>query len=433
MLCRHLLMCTALFVSPMLIGNEQVSGAEDSEIALDVREILKDLEELQKARKTGEIEWEWKLIEAIELGPPAVPELVLQLDATPKDNRLMLRTIPFILRGIGDRRATPGLIRAIPKCYGKDGSDMGYRCDDPELFQLLQKYDNSERKDKQHYSYGRPINEVFRTLEKWAGEDHGWTELSFVSEQGTPRQKFLKRKMFETHARRWEKWWLDNWQTFTDDANYSRVDFPEFEADENPEYQLDRTQPLSRNSGAGNMILSSYLDQSDNTSRRVFFDLDTGRKTTVPEKWRKSSTAERKATATEIRKWATEEGFDLIGTTVEQDGREYYVIESLNLEAWQLPESTGGFDNMKSAQDFIDEGRKTSTYLAWFDADENDYDFNRTGKFFYITSNGTPGLLKLGVEVYDTNVVIGSSFDGDDDLNPVGFYKGRRFSISYAE
>ncbi len=88
---------------------------------------------------------------------------------------------------------------------------------------------------------------------------------------------------------------------------------------------------------------------------------------------------------------------------------------------------------MKSAQDFIDEGRKTETYLAWFDADKNDYDFNRTGKFFYITNNGTPGLLKLGVEVHDTNVMIGSSFDGDDDLNPVGFYKGRRFSLSYAE
>jgi hypothetical protein len=53
--------------------------------------------------------------------------------------------------------------------------------------------------------------------------------------------------------------------------------------------------------------------------------------------------------------------------------------------------------------------------------------------FLFVTREGTYGALFVGVEVRDTNVKPGVPLQGDEALNPVGFRKGRRFSVKIVE
>ncbi len=68
-------------------------------------------------------EWAQTIRELAAIGKAAVPELVAELDRTDRD--ATLRSLAFTLRAIGDPRAVPALIRAIPKALRPAGSDCG--------------------------------------------------------------------------------------------------------------------------------------------------------------------------------------------------------------------------------------------------------------------------------------------------------------------
>ena len=108
----------------------------------------------------------------ILLGQPACPVLIKELDATEDDYRM--RCIVFALRGIGDKRAIPALIRTIPKTLQPPRSDYGLRCDDPDLMEFMKQHDADPQDRGDHFSFGRPISEVWRTLKLWTGQDHGY-------------------------------------------------------------------------------------------------------------------------------------------------------------------------------------------------------------------------------------------------------------------
>ena len=56
-----------------------------------------------------------------------------------------------------------------------------------------------------------------------------------------------------------------------------------------------------------------------------------------------------------------------------------------------------------------------------------------TATFFYITREGTPGLLFVGIEVKDDSLKPGGVRQGDDEPSPIAVYKGRRFAYSEFE
>ena len=63
-----------------------------------------------------------------EIGKPAVPALTAALDKTSRDTEM--RLLAFTLRAIGDPRAVPALIRAIPKTLLPPGErlrDVSFR------------------------------------------------------------------------------------------------------------------------------------------------------------------------------------------------------------------------------------------------------------------------------------------------------------------
>ena len=71
--------------------------------------------------------------------------------------------------------------------------------------------------------------------------------------------------------------------------------------------------------------------------------------------------------------------------------------------------------------------------LLHFDEEKGDYDPAASASFLFITREGATGALFVGVEVLDTNVKIGMPAMGDEELNPVGFMKGRRFGYKILE
>ena len=91
---------------------------------------------------------EYAIRELIRIGKPAVARLADELDRTESNHDL--RDFGFVLRGIGDPRAVPALIRAIPRLAQPVGSDCGYEIkNDPELLKFMQENDNTREFLKQ--------------------------------------------------------------------------------------------------------------------------------------------------------------------------------------------------------------------------------------------------------------------------------------------
>lgn len=396
-------------------------------VAGKVTELLQDLKEEQDQGRSGKDAWAGILRQLIELGPDATPTLIRSLEQTPYEDRRMLRSIPFVMRGIGDKRAVPALIATLPRCFGSDGSDMGYGTNDNELLAFMRKHDNdSEDRNPDGYKWGRPINEVRTALIRLTGTDHRTSELCHVSvRSSTPRQRHLKEVLFHSCAARWAAWWEANWRDHVSDAAYSKVRLPALES-EGDFRELDREATLVLASARSNLICQSAFEEGTGprSSERTFHDLDTGRSGGVHKRWRNSVTTENVAI---VSKWAASQAFDLMGSEVQAEGKTVYVLELIAGEAWQIPfENWNGYRKQTAAQ-LIKSGRKVDRRLTVHrDGKE---DLRGTGAFFVITKDGTPLILRLGVEVHDTNVVYGRPTRGDRELNPVHSVKGRRFGL----
>jgi hypothetical protein len=85
-------------------------------------------------------EWAGALRELIEIGKPAVPELVFELDRTSRDHSLA--ALGLALRGIGDARAVPALIRALPRTLVEPRSTYGITLLNAELLAFMQAHDH---------------------------------------------------------------------------------------------------------------------------------------------------------------------------------------------------------------------------------------------------------------------------------------------------
>ncbi|MCY2983015.1 MAG: hypothetical protein NTY15_05185 [Planctomycetota bacterium] len=87
--------------------------------------------------------WCMLMRELVAIGSDAIPQLSAELDQTTEGP--MLRRLAFALRAIGDARAVPALIRAIPKTLQPSSSDYGLAIDDNELLSFMQKWDLNEK------------------------------------------------------------------------------------------------------------------------------------------------------------------------------------------------------------------------------------------------------------------------------------------------
>lgn len=261
-----------LMTTPLMLL--QANAAEKPEDA-----VARLLERLRTEFKDnyGSDEWAAVLRELILLGPDATPALSKALDA--EEDRRMLRCYGFVMRSIGDKRAVPALIRNFPKAVIPPGSDMGYRCNDAELFAFMKKHDNDDQDRGDHYSFGRPINEFRTALQKLTGNKLTEDELVYVSLSGTEQQQKQKRELFERCALRWADWWNEHGREIVKDPQYATVKMT-ISAPVTDSSTVLPSLILAEGSGSSNCILESVRNPK---ARHVFVDLDTGRESPLPK------------------------------------------------------------------------------------------------------------------------------------------------------
>jgi hypothetical protein len=373
--------------------------------------------------------WASVLQEIAEVGTEAVPDLIAELDAT--DNDIMLRNMSFLLRAIGDKRAVPALIRALPRTCRQPGSDMGCRAMDKKLLAFLQKHDLDENNEPGEYGYGRPIREISGALQKLTGTKHGEEQLYGVFLAGGVQQQLAQRKLYYRCAERWTEWWEANWRKHVEDEIYATVDLPP--GDDAPTVEFPHGPDFRQGSGmSGNIIESERAAKA----RHVFYDLDTGRGLPLPEQFRElpDDAARRDA----IEAWAADEGFDLMGTefTPAGDTKSHYAIRTLGLSAWQVADERWGTFAAEVPQvEPLKLGRPAAGLLLRHDDKTKQISPTEPAVFLFRTREGAFGILRVGLEVHDTDMSerIGKPVMGDIDLDPVGFYKGRRMSYHLIE
>jgi hypothetical protein len=368
--------------------------------------------------------WLRTLKEIVDLGPDAVPDLIAELDATSND--MMLRCLGFTLRAIGDKRAIPALIRTIPKTLLPPGSDMGLKATDKELAKFAQKHDLDPRDTGLDYGFGRPVREVLGALQSLSGTNFDDERVYHIFDGGTERHRYLKQRLFHNQAITWEGWWKEHGAALVADAAYREVRLPP--APVAPPVPVpSETTPRKAVLQESNAILSPPNGTTPYTWE--FFDLDTGRATVLPKRFHG------RGESPEVREWAIGEGYDLMGGALPAQGTEppVHVIRPLKLaECRELPDGWWKQEKRTATlKELRDLSKPAGEFLPPPDRVAGPRDPKGTWTYLFQTVEGTVGLLYVGVDVQDDTLKEGGVSEGDDELNPVAFFKGRRFAPSW--
>ena len=215
-----------MLITPEVSPEEKLKAARKLVEALSKKpsdrtaQILLEFRKLNHTVDETEL-WCLLMRELVAVGREAVPQLCAELDRT-TENR-MLRRLGFALRAIGDPRAVPALIRAIPKTLLPSSSDYGLIVSDKELTDFMQTHDLDKGKGGTYFDLGRPGREIVGALHGLTGQNFDDAELFSMSLSEDPRRQVLQRRIYGRQAQRWQAWWEANWRTFTDDAAYQKV------------------------------------------------------------------------------------------------------------------------------------------------------------------------------------------------------------------
>ncbi|WP_425395247.1 carboxypeptidase regulatory-like domain-containing protein [Aeoliella sp.] len=394
-----------------------------------VNQLITVLDDMNQGSEQFTDLWANQLRTIAAFGEDAVPDLIAEVDRT--DNDMMLRSTAFLLRAIDDKRAVPALIRAIPKTLRSPGSDMGLRIRgaDESLLEFVQANDLDRRNSGSEYGFGRPVREVFGALQSLTGQKFGEQELYsiFLNDDDLPGQKRAKRLLYHRVAKQWAEWWNEHASEYTDDPAFQSVEIPTLPESTKKEVALAADTPLETASGSGNWILQS----ARRLRGQVFYDLDTGRATSLPKRWHDQQFTPE--VLEQVTQWAGDAGYDLMGDELPSDsGEPVFVLRGIGLDCWELPKQR--WKNAPSPTSIAQlqaEGRALDgDLLLHFDGDKEQPEPEAVATFFYQTREGTPGVLYVGIPVYDDSLKPGGVSEGDDELNPVAFNKGRRFGFS---
>ena len=157
-----------MLVTPRVSPEEKLKAAQNVVAALPINppeRTARILDEFRKLNRTGDQTELWCSLmrELVTIGPQAVPEVCAELDRT-SENRT-LRRMGFALRAIGDARAVPALIRAIPRTLLPSSSDYGLIVEDAKLTEFMQKNDlKGSVRGGRYFDFGRPEREILGAL-----------------------------------------------------------------------------------------------------------------------------------------------------------------------------------------------------------------------------------------------------------------------------
>ena len=351
--------------------------------------------------------WAAAVRELIEIGKPAVPKLTEELDRTERGDTL--RALGFVLRGIGDPRAVPSLIRAIPRTLRSGEGDYGMTVrDDPELTRFMVEHDNDpeDRSGDGMFSWGVPMREILPALEKLTGDEVPREDLVFVSLEGNARQRQMKRALFLKLARRWADWWSEHWRDHVENEDAAQLELIEESLDRyaatiSPEPKRSPQAGFPRGAGVvlteevENVVIRSFKDESE-FAFLAFLDFDTGR-LPRPSKSLIEASAEDEPSKG-LLDWAEKEGVDLITFKAKNPGGDgfHYAFQPVGMKVWRIKNS-----RYEKIEDELRGNAKFELPDPWqgplslIDEKTGKYEKRSTASYLFITKEGTCGRFQL--------------------------------------
>jgi hypothetical protein len=365
----------------------------------------------------------WCLLmrELVAVGRDAVPQLCDELDRT-TENR-MLRRLGFALRAIGDPRAVPALIRAIPKTLLPSSSDYGLIVSDKELTGFMQTHDLDKGKGGEYFDLGRPVREIVGALHGLTGQNFDDVELYSMSLSEDPRRQVLQRRISARQAHRWQVWWEKNWRSLTDDAAYQKVNLNV--ADE-PLPPAPAPQALGKTARLSGEMIGAVLSPAIENGQHAwhFYDLDTGYRPNWPTQIPRD---EASGDAKQLADWASQSGVDLMCITHRSpDGTETYVLRALGMKVREInPRDLRNLDRL-IATGTLPEGRPVGELLMHYDTQSQQLVPDANAAFLFVTREGNMGLIETTDRVTRTANLSGLASSPSPG---VGFHKGVRFNL----
>ncbi len=308
------------------------AASADPQLQAKIDNAINVIHQHQDAKSVDE--WGQAVRTLIEIGPPAVPTLIAELDKETRDHSL--RKLAFTLRGINDVRAIPALIRAIPRTFQPPANDYGLQVKNKQLFEFLKRYDTIDSSDD--LIYGRAFPEVVHTLKKLSGGvSLGEMEINGVNRDGTPTQQAMKKRLYEQVAARWARWWGVNWEEFLSDVRYAKVGMrkPQQNSMALPNDAKTVRFPVGDDIRLGAESIGISISAVENPRRNCFLDLDTGRSAGWPDELPEWGTVDENSP--EVINWARKNGFDLLCVMENaNDGKSSYGVRMLDMRAWKI-------------------------------------------------------------------------------------------------
>jgi hypothetical protein len=353
--------------------------------------------------------WALAIRELIQIGKPAVPKLIEELDRAKTDQRL--RAIGFVLRGIGDPRSVPALIRAIPRTLElSDGGDCGLEIpDDLELSQFMREHDNEYRgkpgasgNRSPSFSYGRPINEIMPAMERMTGEDFGWREFRFACLRSGSDQRRMQQRLFLNHAEQWAAWWAKSWRKYVVDESEAQLDLnrqamERYAKSIPPAANPPRSEfPCGPKVCVGNGSTDSMIKSFDEWPESGFADLDTGRLVNPPQTLVAGSPNHEPSQ--ELLAWAKRQGVDLIHVKIKPKGSDkwHYAFLPVDMKVWRIENSRfNNIENELRTSKKLELPPPWNGPLAAIDEKTGMNDDKQTASFLFITREGTCGAIQL--------------------------------------
>ena len=335
--------------------------------------------------------------ELVEIGKPAVPALATALDRTIRDTPM--RLVPFTLRAIGDARAVPALIRAIPRTLLPPGSDCGMSVRDAELLKFMQANDlhdaPGDRMARRDFDMGRPVREVCGALRKITGTNQNDTSIFSTFLDGADQQRAMERKAFDEVARRWANWWKDNWSRFVEDPALADVRLPA--PKEEPSLKRFLTGPRMKVSGGESGMIVTAIEKG---SPKCCLALGLNRTLDLPKELSNTNTGA--ISIENVSAWAARAGVDLLGTQYRdlQSGKLYYCVRTLGLQAWEVPNRYWTNIEQELQRDALPPlDCPAGDLLMHFDTVQHRYAPERRATFLFITRDGMRGMLRVMAQV----------------------------------
>ncbi|HEY6226053.1 MAG TPA: carboxypeptidase-like regulatory domain-containing protein, partial [Verrucomicrobiae bacterium] len=418
-----------------ICSGQEASRDKTLEVDKQVAAIVADWEALPGVFDDVEI-YSAQIKKLVEIGPAAVPALCMELDRTTRG--MPMRLIPFTLRAIGDARAVPALIRAIPRTLQLSSSDCGASVSPPELMSFMQSNDVAAAegwdRNRSDFDIARPVREVTSALHKITGNRLNENDVMFTFLDGGELQRALQKKAFHDVAQNWARWWEKNWNRFGQDRAFADVRLPAFKdeiaAKRDDSQKGILTGPNIRVTGGSSGATLSPIE----SGRQCALQLALHRTIDLPSDLKETAA---NTSFENIATWAERADIDLLGAQYREpiSGNSFYCLRAVGLQAWEIDNNQwDGIEQTLQSGKAPELKRPVTDFLMHYDANERRYMPEKKATFVFITREGLQGILRITAQV--TKPINPASFgipytkpdeSGADQRIENGFEKGIRF------